>query len=328
MADLGIRKDLVFKNDPSTMGLAMGTNGFRRGSGVIYTSERLYDEYQDGMSFMLKHEITHIKHADPFCISLSQAITGIALGAFFSLYLSFLPAFALTYLLSTISGYAYTYIREKRADATAIKHATIEELHGARLLFSALAQMHKNLYSLYPSYSITPDGEARFDFAHPSLKSRIKLIEDTIVQKSGHLEPIDSYQLSRATGDLLNQMASVSTRAYVFQNSIIGIMTGGAKNNIKISLRENQRRLDRANQAILMYQDRMQQEASEDWQEYYKKQITFETELEDIIKEEIKETLETEAHPFYFLNPRTDRSKYFLTNGSYNWPGFFKLKLA
>lgn len=61
-----IRNDLIVYEDPNTGFEAKGTNYFRSADGAIFVTAGICETDKDACSFLMKHEICHIKNNDIF----------------------------------------------------------------------------------------------------------------------------------------------------------------------------------------------------------------------------------------------------------------------
>lgn len=119
------------------------------------------------LSFIIKHELAHIKNNDCFFIPFSGLITNITLRylvsliSYGSVILNFLPQ-----ILSFIVIILVSRRQEKKADEYAIKNSNIEELEAAIIFFKAILSINRNFHLI--------------DLLHPSLSERISTVEKNL----------------------------------------------------------------------------------------------------------------------------------------------------
>jgi len=186
MHQQGIRKDLIFiELPPPYLAAATGTNISPYGTAAVFLRTKFYETDKDACNFAIKHEISHIKHNDAFTMSFVPLVCQLAAAIFGLYYLSFSYAVRLAVTAGFISNSLFSVWREEKADDFAIENSSNEELKGARRLFIAMQEIHIKLSDTFlGSILITPDGENRLDFEHPSLKSRIQKIEKALASRN------------------------------------------------------------------------------------------------------------------------------------------------
>jgi len=180
---VGVRKDLICFEQQLTSGcgLALGTNIWSKSDAVIMLTPHLHEMSKDPCMWLLKHEISHIKHNDnliTYCVSgacqLAASIYGMC-------SLSFFPALGLAYSVGILSKTLFRYWSEMRADNFAIVHSSDNELSGGKRLLKAMQKTIKiQRTSFWKRCLYSSSGENRVDIFHPSLTSRIQKIEKAL----------------------------------------------------------------------------------------------------------------------------------------------------
>ncbi len=133
---------------------------------------------EDAFSFVVKHELSHIKHNDLFTISAVGLVAYLGLRFFMnektpkSLFINYL-----TYLLPVMPMILFSRYRERKADEYAISHSSNKELEGALRFFKAL-----NFLNGLPSF---------FDPFHPSLDQRMNQVKNALIQRNHPLPETD-----------------------------------------------------------------------------------------------------------------------------------------
>ncbi|WP_284452882.1 M48 family metallopeptidase [Parachlamydia acanthamoebae] len=178
---------------------AMGNTIFPGKAGIAIDPEAFAYMSEYTQEFILAHEISHIKHNDTLTLFLAQGFVGIittlALAKLFpatakiSLKSFFSPASSLG-MITGIAGLAlFSHWREKQADKTAFSICSDQARYAAIKFFKEMQE--GNLYdrncdddsqltSLFVKILISPEGDNRLDFFHPSLQSRIDCLNDLI----------------------------------------------------------------------------------------------------------------------------------------------------
>ncbi len=178
----GIRKDLIFFEDPNEgLASALGTNMFKNGNAVVRVAPGFYENDKDACSWIIKHEISHIKHNDNFTMHFVPFVCQLAASIFGMYSLSFFPALGLAFAVGIASFVLFSRWREAKADDFAIENSSDEELLGGRRTFMILQEMNiaaRNTF--WQRIAISASGENRMDILHPSLASRIQKIERTL----------------------------------------------------------------------------------------------------------------------------------------------------
>jgi Zn-dependent protease with chaperone function len=175
----GIRKDLIFVEAPN-IGFcsASGTDMFRNGDAAVVVAPGFYEADKDACSWVMKHEISHIKHNDPFTIHCVPCICQLAVSIFGMCSLSFLPALGLAFTVGIVSQALFSQWREAKADDFAIENSSDEELKGGRRLLMAMQETSiEERNTFWKRIAISASGDMRLDLLHPSITSRIQKIE-------------------------------------------------------------------------------------------------------------------------------------------------------
>jgi len=174
-----IRKDLIFVEAPN-LGFcsASGTNMFKNGDAAIMVAPGFYEADKDGCTWVMKHEISHIKHNDPFTIQCVPCVCQLAASIFGMFFLSFLPALAVAFTVGFVSLALFSRWREAKADDFAIENSSDEELKGGRRILMAMQEADiAKRNTLWKRITISASGDNRLDVLHPSITSRIQKIE-------------------------------------------------------------------------------------------------------------------------------------------------------
>jgi len=178
----GIREDLIFVETPN-LGFcsAAGTNKFRNSDAAILVAPGFYEADKDACSWVMKHEISHIKHNDPFTMQCVPCICQLAASIFGMRCLSFLPAVGLAFTVGIVSHALFSQWREAKADDFAIENSSDEELKGGRRFLMAMQEMNiEERNTFWKQIAISANGDMRLDILHPSLTSRIQKIEKAL----------------------------------------------------------------------------------------------------------------------------------------------------
>jgi hypothetical protein len=174
-----IRKDLIFVENLN-LGFcsALGTNMFRNGDAAVIVAPGFYEADKDACSWLMKHEISHIKHNDPFTMLCVPCVCELAASIFGMCSLSFLPALGVVFTVGNVSEALFSQWREAKADDFAIENSSDEELKGARRIFMALQEASiEERNTFWKRIAISASGDTRLDILHPSFTSRIQKIE-------------------------------------------------------------------------------------------------------------------------------------------------------
>ena len=177
---MGIRKDLLMLEDSHIVGcMAQGTNHGLQGSAIIWVSQSLQKADPDACRWLIKHEISHIKHNDLLTIPIFSLMSSIVAAGMVSLQMMpLIPALCITISVGLIAQVLFTQYRERQADAFAIAESSFQELLGGRrLLMSVQASNAANRSTVWGKILFSPTGEERLDYFHPSLTSRLDKIQ-------------------------------------------------------------------------------------------------------------------------------------------------------
>ena len=72
---VGVRPDLIFYETHNiAFGTASGTNMFTKNDATVTIAPGLYETDKDGCTWIIKHEIGHIKYNDPFTMQCVPCI--------------------------------------------------------------------------------------------------------------------------------------------------------------------------------------------------------------------------------------------------------------
>ena len=182
---VGIRKDLIFVEYPN-MGFcsAKGTNMFRKNDAAVIIAPDFYEASNDACSWMMKHEISHIKHNDTFTMSCVPGICQFAASIFGMCFLSFLSTLGVVYTVGLVSQSVFSKWREAKADDFAIENSSDEELKGGRRLLMAMQETSlEERNTFWKRIAISSNGDNRLDFMHPSNSNRIQKIEKVLRER-------------------------------------------------------------------------------------------------------------------------------------------------
>ncbi len=186
-----IRKDLiVIEQGYSGFCAALGTNIFTKSDAVIIVDSKLYTADKDACHFIIKHEISHIKHNDLFTRKCVPCVCQAVASIFGMRFLSFFPALGLVFIVGLVSEALFSMWQEVRADDFAIENSSDAELKGVRRAFIALQEVNieERNTTLWKRVIISDSGERRLDILHPSLTSRIQKIEKALQKKNVAIE--------------------------------------------------------------------------------------------------------------------------------------------
>lgn len=183
---VGIREDLIVAENLN-MGFcaALGTNIFRNSDAAILLAPGFYEADQDACTWIMKHEISHIKYNDTFTIQCVPSICQLAASIFGMRSLSFLPALGLAFIVGFVSQTLFSNWREAKADDFAIENSSDEELKGARRISIAMQKMNiEERNTFWKRIAISASGNNRLDNLHPSTTSRIQKIERALLARN------------------------------------------------------------------------------------------------------------------------------------------------
>ena len=216
----GVRQDLIFAEEHGlNFGRARGTNIFTRGDAVVSMPPGFSEVDAEARQWLIKHEISHIENNDAFLMWSVSATCQVALSIFGIYYLSFVPATFLANSVGAVTGPLFSMWREARADDFAIANSSIEELKGGRRFL--IAARASNIEDLNADdlrrFELSPEGEAKWDFYHPSLASRIRKIEQALSERGIDLSTLaveEEDKIKRLTVFCVNEKKEM-TKVYL-----------------------------------------------------------------------------------------------------------------
>ena len=181
----GIRKDLlVLEMLNFSIFTSMGTNRFRQGDAIIKVLPGFKEVDKHSYSWLIKHEIGHIKNNDNFTIPLVAAICSTTAAIFATIMLPIIPAILITIAVGLIAQGIFSQYREGKADDFAIANSSVDELKGGRRFMMSVQEVNKaKRKTLWNKLMGSSSGEDRLDYLHPSIASRLKKIERALEQK-------------------------------------------------------------------------------------------------------------------------------------------------
>ena len=151
---------------------------FKNGDAVVTVAPGFYEADKDACSWIIKHELSHIKHNDHFTMLCVPCVCQLAAAIFGMCFLSFFPALGLAYAVGLVSLVLFARWREAKADDFAIENSSNEELKGGRRFFMAVQQTNIEVRNTFwRRFTISASGDMRLDTFHPSITSRIQKIE-------------------------------------------------------------------------------------------------------------------------------------------------------
>jgi hypothetical protein len=191
----GIRDDLYVIDYPHPMCFAVGNNLKKtsylsklvtaRSDCAIFLTKDFFEKDFDACSFILKHEVAHLKYWDVFFSSAAQLglllLLCTAAYPFVTLPVSIALSIYVFPALSQVGRIGYMYLREYFADSFAIKHSSPDELKGGIRYFLGLKNYNATFYLKQPQFD--SEGEARYDYEHPSFKSRIQRLKKELKKR-------------------------------------------------------------------------------------------------------------------------------------------------
>lgn len=188
--EVGVRADLIFA-ETVNLGFcsASGTNMFRSSDAVVQIAPYFYAADKDACSWVIKHEISHIKHNDAFTIHAVPCICQLAAAIFGMCFLPLSSAVMVACMVGLVSQVLFLQWREMKADDFAIKHSSNEELKGGRRFLMALREINiEQRDTFWGRIRMSASGENRLDIFHPSLTSRIQKIERALQARSSNID--------------------------------------------------------------------------------------------------------------------------------------------
>jgi len=211
-----VRKDVYIIEYPHPMCFCVGyqLSLSKDSHAGIFMSKGLFELDRDAFSFLLKHELSHIKFCDVLMSSMIS-ILGLTFCAwlascFFSTWNIIYISICLIPLMNHFLGGLWMHYRETRADAFAIKHSTTDEIRGAVRYFSAIKKYNASLSSNHPQY--TREGELAKGFHYPKNSNRIQIFLNEVKKRTGfvydpEMDSIDRHvALLKANDDALKNI--------------------------------------------------------------------------------------------------------------------------
>lgn len=183
---IGIRKDLKIKETINYgFAEAIGTNYFTCSDAIIHTAPKFHQVDPNASSFVLKHEISHLKHNDHVTSCLFALVPTLA-AIFLTSSKDESSAADIIAFVGACSLFACKYYQEMRADDFAIANSSIDELKGGKRFFKAMQQIYleSRETSHWKKFFISSTGENNLDVLHPSLASRIQKIDLSLKAKN------------------------------------------------------------------------------------------------------------------------------------------------
>ena len=184
-----IRRDIYLFEIPTVTPIAIGYNRKETSNSkaAVVMPEGLYDLDPMAFSFLLKHELSHIKYFDVLLsrvIPLTGALIGLmSLTPFVGVFFAYVIAYFLFIpVLDHFIGRRYMIFRESQADVFACKHSEVEEIEGAIYYFLAILQFNKKRCSIFPQFN--EDGDLKKNRRHPRLSERITLLKKVYFEKT------------------------------------------------------------------------------------------------------------------------------------------------
>ncbi len=174
-----IREDLIFVEYPN-LGFcrALGSNFFRKADAAIMVAPGFYEADKDACIWMMKHEISHIKHNDMFRIQAVLFVCQLAASIFGMRSLSFYSACWVSSAVSIASLALFSQWIEAKADDFAIENSSDEELKGGRRILMAFQETNiEERNTFWKRIAFSASGDCRMDILHPPITSRIQKIE-------------------------------------------------------------------------------------------------------------------------------------------------------
>ena len=186
----GMRKDLMFI-ESTNIGFcaSAGTSMFKKADAAVLVAPRFYDVDKDACTWVVKHEIGHIKHNDNFIIPVVAGICQLVASIFGMCALPFFPALGLAWTVGMVAYGLFSRWREARADDFAIENSSDEELKGGRRFLMAMQKLnYDDRKTWWKRVENSASGDQRIDILHPSLTSRIQKIEKALRARNVELD--------------------------------------------------------------------------------------------------------------------------------------------
>ncbi len=193
-----VRTNLIFA-EALDLGFcsAYGTNSFKKGDAAVIIAPEFYEADTEACTWVIKHEVSHIKNNDNFTIHCIPGICQLAASIFGMCFLSFSSALTVSYTVGFVSQVLFTRWREAKADDFAIENSSDEELKGGLRFFKALQQANlESRTTLWQRIVISESGDSHLDINHSSSTSRIQKIEKTLLRRNIQLsETIENHKI-------------------------------------------------------------------------------------------------------------------------------------
>lgn len=194
-----LRKDIAFyeTDNDSIIKSFMVVAGYNFGrSPSIIASKNLRYLDQEGTKFLVLHELCHIRCSDSFKVQVltitATIVSTLGVRYFRSCFPKWMAPFAcfIPSLVKKTVSILYRRHCEARADRFACKHATVNELKGGIKIFTAIQQVQKEFYKIYP-LEYTLEGDDRFDWSYPSLSKRIRMLTEALTARGGSVDNVE-----------------------------------------------------------------------------------------------------------------------------------------
>lgn len=173
-------------NQENPLGMCAETHIFGH-SKLIYdpTLEKIDPE---AFSFVMKHEIGHIKHARGLAYLIANCSTNCLFAYAFNYFLGPTASFAASTISCTASILKRRYKGECNADEYAMNKSSVQEIKGGVRMLQTMQCINKALLSTLPNQykgTYDEDGNNLLDREHPPLTQRIKTLKNRIIQRQG-----------------------------------------------------------------------------------------------------------------------------------------------
>lgn len=187
-AQAGVTKEVKFFLAPNlgdTPAACYGNNSIADSDVAVLLNPKFLPQddsstqLNDAMNVAMRHEYVHLTKNDMF-VRAALRVTVSVVSALFGL-VAMKPSSALlmTVTATVTSHIHYSMFMEHRSDEVAIKESSRRELSAALSLLKQHkeAAIQARSKSLWARILFSPEGNRRGDIIHPSLSSRIKMIE-------------------------------------------------------------------------------------------------------------------------------------------------------
>jgi len=187
-----IEKNLII-NEKCNSGImrALGNSILPGKAGILVDPVVVSRLNEPRQEFSIAHELFHIKLNDAVTINLLAAAVTLVAAIALTILFPHLPFFSVTMqwtplLVGFVAQGAFSKFCEKRADLLALSVCSEDAKNNAYKLFEGLRVLHKQhreatnvsiLVSLWRRITITPDGDYRLGFAHPSFSERVRYLK-------------------------------------------------------------------------------------------------------------------------------------------------------